>query len=178
MYCTNGPCVQFFFEDKTLCGEMAEGVEMHAVPAQLSMATSSPLAQSGYELVATDGGDARAEWQVVGDDSQLLLAILNPGQSIMTEPGGMLTTSDFIEPELDMGGVGLACQRACCAQESCCRTHYKNNTPSKQHITVSPAYPAKVVPLKMDQHPNGFFLSKGAWMAGTGANQEFGVTMV
>ena len=33
-------------------------------------------------------------------------------------------------------------------------------------MTVSPAYPAKIVPLNMDLHPEGFFLSKGAWMAG------------
>lgn len=60
------------------------------------------------------------------------------------------------------------------------RTHTadKNNTTSRQHITLSPAFPAKVVPLRMDKHPQGFFLSKGAWMAGIGSNQEFGVAMV
>jgi hypothetical protein len=60
-------------------------LEMKELPAQFSMPSSSPLAQSGYELVAADGGDERAEWSVVGDDSQLLLAVLSPGQ-VSTNP--------------------------------------------------------------------------------------------
>ena len=63
-------------------------------------------------------------------------------------------------------GVGLACQRSCCAGESCCRTHFRNGTQGVLHLTVSPAWPAKIVPLHMDLHPDGFFLSRGAWMAG------------
>ena len=171
-----------------------------ALPGQIDMAAASPLAQSGYELVATESGEAGpSQWQVVGDESQLLAVLLNPGQSVMSEPvrhlrrdsahdvnaclhltrmhaqGAMLSTSDYIQPELDMGGVGLACQRACCAQESCFRVHYKNVTGAAQHVTFSPAFPAKVVALNMDKHPHGFFLSKRSWMAGIGSDQEFGV---
>lgn len=150
---------------------------MAQLPPQFSMNDSSPLSHSGYKLVSVEGFDATTQWQVVGEESQMLTVLLNQNQSIMAEPGAMLSTSSFIEPRLDYGGAFLACQRSCCAGESCCRTHYKNETNLAQHITLSPPYPAKIVSLKMDQHPNGFILAKGAWMAGIGSDQEFGVKM-
>jgi len=152
-----------------------EGTAMSLLPPQFSMSNSSPLANSGYELVSACGFDDNARWQVVGEDSQMLAALLNPGQSIMAEPGAMLSTSSFIEPSIDCGSAGLAVQRCMCAGESCCRTHYTNSTSGQQHITLSPGYPAKIVALKMDQYPNGFYLSPGAWMAGVGSSQEFSV---
>lgn len=58
-----------------------------ALPGQIDMAAASPLAQSGYELVAMESGEAGpSQWQVVGDESQLLAVLLNPGQSVMSEP--------------------------------------------------------------------------------------------
>ena len=50
-------------------------MEMTTLPPQYSMSESSPMSQSGYELVSLMGADnTSAQWQVVGDDSQMLLA--------------------------------------------------------------------------------------------------------
>ena len=133
---------------------------MSMLPPQHSMGTSSPLVKSGYELVTQEDISTDTQWQIVGDDSQLLAVLLGPGQSVMTEPGALLSSSGFIQPELDMGGVGFAFQRCCCAQESCFRTHYTNSSDHEQHVTFSPAYPAKVVPVDMDKHTEGFVLTK------------------
>ena len=117
--------------------------------------------------------------QVVGDDSQTLFAVVQPGQSIMTDPGGMLAYVPGIEPNCDMGGISLACQvcvryfhhlqesgrhqvythyvhghdaqRVMCAGESCFRVHWKNNTNQATVVAVGPSFPAKIVSLDLDQ---------------------------
>ena len=44
-------------------------MEMTTLPPQYSMSESSPMSQSGYELVSLMGADnTSAQWQVVGDE--------------------------------------------------------------------------------------------------------------
>jgi len=144
-----------------------------AVPGQASM--GGLLAQTGYAQPDPFSWDTRGAWQVAGTDSQALAIIVQPGQEVMSEPGALLSMTQGFKAEVDTGGHGLACQRACCAGESCFRMHFKNEEQTPKHIVLSPSFPAKIIPLNMDQHPQGFFLMRGAWMGSIGKDAEFGV---
>mmetsp|Transcript_3971 Transcript_3971/g.6236 ORF Transcript_3971/g.6236 Transcript_3971/m.6236 type:complete len:269 (+) Transcript_3971:127-933(+) len=157
---------------------MATYAETPQAPQQLMMGSGpagSPMENSKFNLPEPYSWQEGRMWEIVGDDSQSLLVVLNPNQRVMCEPGGMLSTNQNIQPEIDTGGFGLACQRCCCAQESCFRTHYLNNSQGIKHVSVIPSYPAKIIHIDMDQYPNGLSLNKGSWMATIGTDAEFGV---
>lgn len=77
-----------------------------AVPVQLSMSGPSPLDASGFKTPETSSWSA-GTWQVVGEDSQALMVLLNGGERIITEPGGMLHSAPGLKPSAEMGWCTL-----------------------------------------------------------------------
>jgi len=104
------------------------------------------------------------------------VAKLAPGEEVMCEPGGMLTREGKVQPSVQYGSCGLGCQRCCCAGENCCRVHWKNNDSKPLPITITPFFPAKVIPLNLDKH-SGINVKMRAWMASFGNKTEHGVKM-
>jgi len=142
-----------------------------AFPAQLSMSGPSPLDASGWKQPDLSSW-SQGTWQVVGEDSQALMVVLKAGERIMTEPGGMLHSAPGLRPKADTGGFGNACKRCCCAGESFIRTHYINETGGDQSISVTPSFPAKIVPVDVSKY-SGMVLKKGAFTAALGDQVEF-----
>uniref|UniRef100_A0A6T8H4C9 Uncharacterized protein n=1 Tax=Hemiselmis andersenii TaxID=464988 RepID=A0A6T8H4C9_HEMAN len=147
-----------------------------AVPAQLTMAGPSPLDAAGFTQPSTVSWSQGA-WQVVGEDSQALMVLLNNGEEVMCEPGGMLHSAPGLKPEADMGGIGMGFQRCCCAGESCIRVHYMNQTGQPQSVSITPSFPAKVVPIDMSKY-SGLIIKKQSFTASIGREVEIGIQCV
>ena len=95
-------------------------------------------------------------------------------QALMTEPGGMLTYKAEVEPTCDTGGCMLGVQRACCAGESLFRVHWKNSASEPRSVALGPAFPAKIVPIDLDQEGGEMNIKKMSWLASMHAT-EFGL---
>jgi uncharacterized protein (AIM24 family) len=141
-------------------------------PQQLQMGGPTPMDASGFKLAdAPWGGES---FQVVGEDSQALFVVLQPGQSLMTEPGGMLQYLPGVDAKCDTGGLGMAVQRVICAGESCFRVHWTNNTSSPVSVAVGPSFPAKVIVVDLDKEGGELNIKKMSWLASLGSSTEFG----
>ena len=140
------------------------------VPAQLGMGNQSPLELSGFKTAEKHNWTGEA-WEIVGEDSQTLMVVVQPGASVMTEPGGMLLYQQGVEPSCDTGGLGMAVKRGCCAGESCFRVHWKNKSMSPVSVGLGPSFPAKVVPMDLDQEGGEIYIKKAAWLASINDNQ-------
>jgi len=143
-----------------------------SLPDQMQM-QSSAMTESRWSQVDKPeyGG---GPWQVVGDDSQMVYVILQPGESVMAEPGGMLTSSPLVKASVDMGGCLLALKRCLCAGESFFRVHWTNTDTVQQSVSIGPPFAAKMVPVNLDQE-SGLNLKAKAWVASPGKNTEFDV---
>ena len=145
------------------------------LPAQLGMGNQSPLELSGFK--AADMPQWSGEnWEIVGEDSQTLMVLVHPGASVMTEPGGMLLYAQGVEPSCDTGGLGLAVKRGCCSGESCFRVHWKNTSTSPVSVGLGPSFPAKVVPMDLDQEGGEIYIKKAAWLASINSDNQFDMT--
>lgn len=115
--------------------------------------------------------------QIIGADSQVLEVVLSPGETISSEPGNMLHQTSNLNPDMSMDGCWDACRRSCCANESCLRVKYTNESDQDGYIGITPAFPAKVVPINLTEHP-GMFIKAGSYMAhiGDDVNIEMHVT--
>uniref|UniRef100_A0A7S4PIM9 Altered inheritance of mitochondria protein 24, mitochondrial n=1 Tax=Guillardia theta TaxID=55529 RepID=A0A7S4PIM9_GUITH len=131
--------------------------------------------ESGFTIsgISNEQGEG---WQVVGDDIQALLAVLQQGQEVMCQPGAMVSTTGTVEPELTTGGCFNGCKRCWCAGELCCRTHYKNVNGRLEHVTVSPPYPSKIIPVSMNEHTSGLYITRQSWLASVGRDADFNVS--
>mmetsp|Transcript_29175 Transcript_29175/g.59785 ORF Transcript_29175/g.59785 Transcript_29175/m.59785 type:complete len:308 (+) Transcript_29175:122-1045(+) len=131
------------------------------------------LHRSGFkrsDVTPYEGGN----WEIVGEDSQILVVKVQAGQSVMCEPGGMLTKGASTEPTIDMGTCSLAFKRCCCARESCFRVVW-SSAAGEDVVTITPYFPSKVLPIDMLKY-RGLFIKKKAWMATVNGTTEFDVT--
>mmetsp|Transcript_28148 Transcript_28148/g.74300 ORF Transcript_28148/g.74300 Transcript_28148/m.74300 type:complete len:169 (+) Transcript_28148:288-794(+) len=92
----------------------------------------------------------------------------------MCEPGAMLHTVPGIESDISSGGTMLGLRRCCCAGESFFRIHYLNRTMQAQTMTVTPPFPAKVIPVDLNRY-SGLVMKRRAYLASIGRNVEFGL---
>mmetsp|Transcript_60097 Transcript_60097/g.141461 ORF Transcript_60097/g.141461 Transcript_60097/m.141461 type:complete len:326 (-) Transcript_60097:215-1192(-) len=139
------------------------------IPAQMRM--GGALEKSGFtraDTVPYSGGN----WEIVGEDSQILVVKLGPGQELMVEPGGMMTKGTGTRPNVNMGNLSNGCKRCCCAGESCFRIIWQ--PADEDVVTVTPYFPSKVLPINLDQYAeSGIFIKKKAWMASLSRETEF-----
>ncbi|EKX52117.1 hypothetical protein GUITHDRAFT_161312 [Guillardia theta CCMP2712] len=144
-------------------------------PTPLTMNDDPIVKESGFTIsgISNEQGEG---WQVVGDDIQALLAVLQQGQEVMCQPGAMVSTTGTVEPELTTGGCFNGCKRCWCAGELCCRTHYKNVNGRLEHVTVSPPYPSKIIPVSMNEHTSGLYITRQSWLASVGRDADFNVS--
>lgn len=73
------------------------------------------------------------------------------------------------------------CERArhacrCCAGESLFRLHYKNSTQVPQSMSLTPIFPAKVIPVDLARY-NGLTIQKMSYFATTGNDLKFSTFM-
>lgn len=115
------------------------------------------------------------EMQIVGDDQQIMIVSLNHGEEILVEPGCMVWCDHGIKNNVSAGGMGNFLTRCCCMGEAGFRVHWQNEEEIPQKIGLTPSFPAKVVPVNLDQHSGELFIKRGAFMAATDPDLSFAI---
>eukprot|EP00049_Salpingoeca_infusionum_P017381 m.352744 g.352744 ORF g.352744 m.352744 type:complete len:266 (-) comp16607_c0_seq1:534-1331(-) len=135
---------------------------------------NSPLARAGCIQMHDLAPTASSQWQIIGDNSQLLEVILQPGDFVSTEPGTMVHKSLDLSANVHIaGGCGDACTRSYCAGESFFRVKYGNKTDQPQHLGLTPNFPAKVVPLHLSEFGGQCTIKNQAFLASINAVPTF-----
>jgi uncharacterized protein (AIM24 family) len=103
-------------------------------------------------------------WQITGDDCQVVTVLLEPSETLNTEPGSMMFMSPGVETEVECGPGG--CVRKC-AGEAFVKVGLTNGNQDAAYVGLTPNYPAKVVPVELSQM-GSFTAKSGAIMSSLG----------
>jgi len=104
-----------------------------------------------------------SKYSVTGADCQVLSVALKPGESVQSEPGAMMMMSPQVKTSAGCG----ACTRLLTG-ETCCIVSYTNEGNADGFVSLTPNFPAKVVPVHLPNVKGKFIAKKGAYMSGLG----------
>jgi uncharacterized protein (TIGR00266 family) len=101
----------------------------------------------------------QVDYEVIGDDLQLVEIELDPGETVIAEAGAMNYMEDGIEFETKMGdgsepekgffGRLFDAGKRAVAGESLFMTHFTNRGRKKSRVAFAAPYPGKIVPVDM-----------------------------
>lgn len=114
--------------------------------------------------IRTEGID----FNVMGDDMQLVEVELDPGEGVRAEAGTMIYMSDGIEMQTDTGGGLFKGLKRMVSGESFFITSFAYDGPTKGQVAFAAPYPGKIVPVDLSKH-DGFLCQKDAFLC---ADQE------
>ncbi len=99
------------------------------------------------------------DYEIIGDDLQMVLVELDPGESVVAEAGSMTYMEDSITFEAKLGdgsqlqegffGKLWSAGKRAITGESLFMTHFTNSGRDKRHVAFSSAIPGKIVPLDL-----------------------------
>jgi len=99
------------------------------------------------------------DYQIVGDDMQMVQVELDPGETVIAEAGAMTymeqginfeaRMGDGSEPEQGLFGKLLGAGKRALTGESIFMTHFTNQGRDKEHVAFAAPYPGKIVPLDL-----------------------------
>ncbi|KAI8895489.1 tryptophan RNA-binding attenuator protein-like domain-containing protein [Globomyces pollinis-pini] len=95
-------------------------------------------------------GQINEKFSILGSDSQVLQVLLQPGDSLCSEPGAMSYRGGGMEMRTQCGGCLPGIKRMI-GGESFFRNTYTNKSPFPESIAVSPNYPAKIIPIDLSK---------------------------
>ncbi|MCZ2152400.1 MAG: TIGR00266 family protein [Bryobacterales bacterium] len=116
----------------------------------------------------------QVDYQILGDDLQLVEIELDPGESVIAEAGAMTYMDDFISFETKLGDGSnpaagfvdrlLQAGKRALANESVFMTHFTNRGQGKRRVAFAAPYPGKIVPIDMAQIGNDVICQKDAFL--------------
>ena len=99
------------------------------------------------------------DYEIVGDDMQMVLVELDPGETVIAEAGSMTYMEDSITFEAKLGdgsapnegffGKLWSAGKRAITGESLFTTHFTNHGAGKRHVAFSGPFPGKIIPLDM-----------------------------
>ena len=101
------------------------------------------------------------EYEIFGDDIQVVEIELDPGETVIAEAGGMnymeedivfeTKMGDGSQPEQGMMGKLFSAGKRMLTGESLFMTHFTNKGRVKRRVSFAAPYPGKIVPLDLSQ---------------------------
>jgi uncharacterized protein (TIGR00266 family) len=114
------------------------------------------------------------DYQVFGDDMQVVEVELDPGETVVAEAGAMNWMEDGITFEAKMGdgsapdkglfGKLMDAGKRALTGESIFMTHFTNAAAGKKRVAFAAPYPGKIVPLDMDKIGGDLLCQKDAFL--------------
>ena len=114
------------------------------------------------------------DYQIVGDDMQMVQVELDPGETVVAEAGAMTYMEEGISFEAKMGdgsepdqgifGKLLGAGKRMLTGESIFMTHFTNQGRGKQHVAFASPYPGKIIPLDLARLPAGILCQKDSFL--------------
>lgn len=103
------------------------------------------------------------DYEIFGDDLQMVEVELDPGETVIAEAGAMNYMEDAIAFEAKMGdgsqpdqgflGKMLSVGKRVLTGESLFMTHFTNRGAGKKRVAFAAPYPGKIIPIDMAQIP-------------------------
>ncbi|SMP42503.1 TIGR00266 family protein [Neorhodopirellula lusitana] len=115
------------------------------------------------------------DFEIIGDDLQMVVIELDPGETVIAEAGAMLYMEDGIQFEAKMGdgsqpdtgmfGKVLSMGKRAISGESLFMTHFTHTGRGKSHVAFAAPYPGKIVPIDLATIPgNDLLCQKDAFL--------------
>ena len=115
------------------------------------------------------------DYELIGDDMQMVLVELDPGETVIAEAGSMNYMEDGIAFEAHLGDGSLADKgvmskifaagRRVITRESLFLTHFTHHGVGKARVAFAAPYPGKIIPLNLAEHQGEILCQKDAFLA-------------
>jgi uncharacterized protein (TIGR00266 family) len=117
------------------------------------------------------------DYQIFGDDLQLVEIELDPGEGVRGEAGTMTYMEDGIEMSTGTGGGIFKGLKRAFTGESFFITSFLNNGGAKAHVAFAAPYPGKIIPLDLGAQGGTFLCQKDSFLcAASGIEIEVAFT--
>jgi len=114
------------------------------------------------------------DYQIVGDDMQMVQVELDPGETVIAEAGAMTFMEQGISFEARMGdgseaeqglfGKLLGAGKRVLTGESIFMTHFTNQGRGKQQVAFAAPYPGKIIPLNLGRMSGEILCQKDSFL--------------
>lgn len=114
------------------------------------------------------------DYEILGDDLQLVEVELDPGETVIAEAGAMCYMEDGIVFEAKMGdgsnpseglfGSLISAGKRAITGESLFMTHFTNQGVGKRRVAFAAATPGKIMPLHLNELGGGMICQKDAFL--------------
>ena len=114
------------------------------------------------------------DYEIVGDDMQMVLVELDPGETVIAEAGAMNYMEDGITFEARMGdgsaanegmmGKLLSVGKRVFTGESLFMTHFTHEGAGKKHVAFAAPYPGKIIPIDLPSVGGSLVCQKDAFL--------------
>lgn len=114
------------------------------------------------------------EYNIIGDDLQLVEVILDPGETVIAEAGAMTYMEEGIDFESKMGDGAQPDQgffsklwsagKRAFTGESLFMTHFTNAGQGKRRVAFAAPYPGKIIPVNMQEIGEKLLCQKDAFL--------------
>lgn len=104
------------------------------------------------------------DYQIHGDDMQLVEIELDPGEGVRAEAGAMTYMEPGIQMETNTGGGLLKGFKRMVTGESFFITNFTNSGAGKQKVGFAAPYPGKIIPIDLAKVGNSFLCQKDSFL--------------
>lgn len=127
----------------------------------VTAAYTPPVGAAQPPVKATGGARYchELDYEIVGDDMQMIIVELDPGETVIAEAGAMNFMEEGINFETKMGdgsepdkgffGKMLDVGKRAITGESLFMTHFTHHGSGKSHVAFAAPYPGKIIPIDM-----------------------------
>lgn len=115
------------------------------------------------------------DYEIIGDDMQIVEVELDPGETVIAEAGAMNYMEDGISFEAKMGdgsqpdtgfmGKLMGAGKRMLTGESIFLTHFTNNGSGKRRVAFAAPFPGKIIPMNLAQLGGPVLCQKDAFLA-------------
>jgi uncharacterized protein (TIGR00266 family) len=116
----------------------------------------------------------KVDYEILGDDMQIVEIELDPGETVVAEAGAMNYMHDGITFETKMGdgsdpsegimGKLLSAGKRVLTGESIFITHFTNSGSGKKRVSFAAPYPGQIIPIDMQKHGGTLLCQKDAFL--------------
>lgn len=104
------------------------------------------------------------DYKIYGDDMQLVVIELDPGEAVRAEAGAMMYMEQGIEMQTSTGGGLFKGFKRMVTGESFFITTFLHNGSGKGHVAFAAPYPGKIIPLDLRTLGGVFMCQKDAFL--------------
>jgi len=104
------------------------------------------------------------DYQIFGDDMQMVEVELDPGEGVRAEAGAMMYMEEGIEMQTSTGGGLFKGFKRMITGESFFITTFLHNGRGKGHVAFGAPYPGKIIPLELGELGGKFLCQKDAFL--------------